>query len=180
MPIREVEGKKLKRDYPPEIIEFAKGLYMRNLSNSEIARKVRETFGCRATDVTIGRWARDEKWNEERGEACLATVQKFVDETSYDIAERTRDQIEAYRTMVRKGMETLEDENKEVKSPVTAASMVDLGIRGERQIIMGVIAVMFIGQIIDIIDEEIKDQQVREKVARKLREVAAEWQDKGM
>lgn len=174
------EKKKPRRWYNPDIIEFAKGLYLRRLSKSEIARQVRDTFDVKTTDYTIARWAKDGEWAKELMEVSTKAITQFQEETSYDIAERTQKQIEAYQAATKKGLDALENEDLKVKRAKDAAEMIDIGVRGERQVVMGVVTILLVGQLIDVLESEIKDPQDRERVARKLREVAAQWADKGM
>ena len=173
-------NKELTRMYSRDVIEFAKGLYLQRISGNKIAQKVRETFNCTVTAKTIMRWINDEGWEEEREKKHINVIQELVDNTPYDIAQRTMDQISAYQLMQKKGLDSLKVEDREVKSPEAAANMIDTGIRGERQISLGFVRLLFVGQVIDVIDSEVRDPDDRARVIRKLRGVAAEWGDKGM
>lgn len=60
----------------------------------------------------------------------------------------------------------------QVRSALEAANMVDLGIKGERRIMAGLLPLAFVEDILAAVKEEIRDDEVLHRIGVRLRRVA--------
>ena len=169
------EGNKRRR-YSNEIVEYAHRRYLENIPNQVIAREIREKWDTKTTDVTVLRWSRRYNWQAEKG-VVLMTSAELIEEEAYDIAEQTKQHVQTYKKLHEKAYDNLD--SVIVKSGKDIAEMIDVGIKGERQVVMGLVAMQFISEVVEVLDTEINDPDDRERVVRKLRELAAKWQTRG-
>ena len=164
-------GRRKKRNYSNDDVQFAKELYLRNLSYNDIAKQMRERTNKKCSPMTVMRWAREFAWDIDKGKAQIVAAAE-LQEGVYDLVKETRDHLDAYKEMREVGQAGL---LTDIKSGKDAADMINMGIRGEREIAMGLMHMAFLADVAQVVEEEIRDPDTRLRIANRFRQLAAKW-----
>ena len=78
-----------------------------------------------------------------------------------------KEQLDSYTTVATKGYRELE--NLHFDRAFDAVKAIDVGIKGQRDVISGLINLQFVQDVLGILVEEIGDQDVLSKIATKLK-----------
>ena len=105
------------------------------------------------------------------------TEEKFlrVPTQQLEYARLQREQLESYTTVAKKGFNELEGLNFD--RAFDAVKAIDLGIKGQRDVISGLINLQFVQDVLGILVEEISDQAVLNKIANKLKALVQNQKD---
>jgi len=155
-----------KKGYPAEVRLFARGLYLQGNSFSECAREVKSQFpSARCNAETIRRWCLNESWDTAKGKVSTAIAEQQEDAVSKMLDEHR----DVYNRIRKKG--ELELDDAEVRSASEAASLIDLGAKGERFAVKELVSIQFVKAVLQIISEEVIDEATRRRIAARLREL---------
>lgn len=159
--------KKLDLKYKDRALE----LYMGGMHIPYIIKKLEEEFGLPIKQSTAYRWVRDGSWKKKRELSSVKAMERMVEGRSYGIAKTTEEQLLAYRKLWKKGDEALS--SLELDKFKDAIEAVDVGIQGERKIMMGMVAVAFVTDVFDAISEEVSDTELLNRIAQRLKKIVA-------
>ena len=84
------------------------------------------------------------------------------------LLKRAEDQIDMYQKMQKKGKDALADDTVTVDKMGDAISLIDTGIKGERQISSGLVSWKYIELVVSIIAEEVKDEDTKRRIAQRI------------
>lgn len=177
-PVEKSDKAKSIEPFSEEMKEMARSMYISGKEIKEILREIRLKTQRPIKTETIMGWAQRGNWTELRDEARQRALAKVIDEISSEKAGLTTAQINAYRKMWARGLSEIEAQT--IFGGLDAAKMVDLGIKGERQIQMGVISVNFVNKLMQILLEEIADETILRKVGLRLKSLAGEMLESGL
>ena len=156
--------------YPPELIEEARKMYVTSqLSCATIAEELSRKTGKYIPGNTVTRWRAQNKWDEDRRALVVQQVSGQGKALDVELDDRTREHLRMYELMVQKGGQALEQVDLTMVKPTEAADIIDRGIKGEREIRSGAIALKLINSVIDILRSEVEDPEVLARVSLKLR-----------
>ena len=144
----------MPKSFGPEVKTRALELYLPNdKSAREIAGMLWEEFEVDVKPTTIYMWARENSWDEHKEEVKAQAIQQVKESSGQRMREK------AARELNHLGFDKAFD----------AAKALDMGIKGERQIMEGMINLQFVQNVLNVLVEEISEEEVLRKIATKLR-----------
>lgn len=160
-------------EYPPEIKAKAKQMYLEGNSISDIAAEVSRLADRNPNRGAIYRWIEDGHWDESRTVVATRVATAVENRAERTVLERVEEHAGIYRKLSQKGVEAIE--NFIAPASMTEATQaIDVGLKGERQAMSGLVSMKFIQKIILILNEEVTDDEVKRKIARRLQDAASE------
>ena len=141
------------------------------LEGDKTAKEIAEVIsrdGVVVAPPTIYSWAKKERWGEQQAVSRYDQQQKLIETEGQKYARLQREQLESYTTVAKKGFNELEGLNFD--RAFDAVKAIDLGIKGQRDVISGLINLQFVQDVLGILVEELGDDQVvLNKIANKLK-----------
>lgn len=159
---------KMPKQFPPEIKERALGLYIKgDKSAREIAEILWDDFATEVKPSTIYLWARDGEWGVQQVEVRTEAIQKVKETEGQRFARTQQEHLNTYESMRHKAGHELEHLNFDKASD--AAKALDMSIKGEREVIKGMINLQFVQNVLSVLVEEINDEDTLKRVAGRLK-----------
>ena len=169
-----------RKGYGPDVKLRAKALWIvGNFTDQQIAQQL-----SIQRPETIGEWRRSEGWDREKAVIQKATEERINQAIAETIAEMNSRHLKEYQLLQTKGVQALKrlDPNKASE----AATMVDVGIKGERLVrgepteVREVRALMHANvQILELVVADVMkvlldSEKIDKRVARQFAEIFAE------
>jgi hypothetical protein len=154
--------------YHEGIIASAKEMYLRYISFNRIADAIFEQTGRKCSQSLVKYWADNQGWAEERNRIMSRVNQEISGRITEEMIERQVKQRELYQKMQRKGEEALDDGMVVVEKMGEAVQLIDTGVKGERQINSALVSLKYIELVVSIISEEVKDEETKRRIAKRL------------
>ena len=154
--------------YTGEVRRFAKGLFLEGTSVNRIVKLLKETYpeAAKLNYETVARWKQQENWETQR-----AAVQRdLAMQTAAKATEVLERQQGVYEQMIDAGEVGIKA--LKPRSLSEAASVADLGMRGQRGAMKELISMDFLKKIVNVLDEEIDDMDTKSRIGARLREIA--------
>ena len=123
--------------------------------------------GVVVTPPTIYAWAKKNRWGEQKDVARYDKQKELVETEGQRYSRLQREQLASYTTVTEKGYKELE--GLHFDRALDAAKAIDMGIKGQREVISGLINLQFVQDVLGILVEEIGDQDVLSRIATKLK-----------
>ena len=152
---------------PPEVRNEAMGLYLEGKSAREIAETVTVNFKTKVTPSTIYSWANAYKWRDTRAVARTDAVTQIQETETQRYSRLQGEHLDTYEELRKKAASELRAHMFD--KPFDAARALDLGIKGERSVMEGMINLQFIQDVMAVLVEEVNDSDVLSRVAFKLK-----------
>ena len=157
----------MPKTFPLPVKERALELYLQGYSTKEVADTIRTEFSNDITQSTIYMWGKQDNWPDKR-KGMFAQSLESIQETEGQRVQRIQqehwDMYGALREKASNELNLLQFDRAS-----DAAKALDLGIRGERQVMEGLINLQFVQSVLSVLVEEITDEDVLKKVAVKLK-----------
>lgn len=141
-------------------------------SAKEIAATVSKQFKVKVAAPTIYVWARDEDWKGQKALVKTEATAVVKESESQRFARMQTEHLDEYERLRQKAVNELSTLTFDRASD--AAKALDLGIRGERVVMEGLINLQFVQDVLNVLIEEIQDQDVIKKVAVRLKTLVQE------
>ena len=141
-------------------------------SAKEIASAISKQFKVRVAAPTIYVWARDEDWKGQKALVKTEATAVVKESESQRFARMQTEHLDEYERLRQKAVNELSTLTFDRASD--AAKALDLGIRGERVVMEGLINLQFVQDVLNVLIEEIQDQDVIKKVAVRLKTLVQE------
>lgn len=141
--------------------DTALALFLTGLSLAKIS----ESTGVPIS--TIQSWKQMGGWQTLKQAVILSTETAIGKDMSKIISKEAEEHIKSYRTMQEKGLEQLVE--RDARSAGEAGELIDKGIKGERDIARGLITYRFVAEIARIIADEVRDEDVKRRIAERLK-----------
>jgi len=152
----------------PEEIRFkAMELFMAGQTIPTIASALATEFGVEVKTSTIYAWAKQYKWKEDKIEARTAAVATIKETETQRYARIQEEHLTDYGRLRKKA--SLELDGHLFDRPFEAAKALDIGIKGERVVMEGMINLTFVQDIMGVLVEEINDSDLLARIAFKLK-----------
>ena len=128
-----------------------------NKTAKEIAKEV-STPDVEVKPVTIYAWAKKDRWGEQKDVARTNEQQKLVESEGQRFARLQQEQLASYTDIATKANRELD--GLTFDTAFAAVKAIDVGIRGQRDVLAGLINLQFVQDVLGILVEEINDQEV--------------------
>ena len=152
----------------PEVREKAMELYLQgDLTAKDISEELQRIFKVDVKVPTIYAWSRDSKWNDKQVEARAESMERVQESESARFARLQKEHLNTYEKIRHQASHDLD--GLTFDRAIEAVRAADIGIQGERQIIEGMINLQFVQDVLNVLVEEVKDQDVLGRVALRLK-----------
>ena len=141
-------------------------------SAKEIASAISKQFKVKVAAPTIYVWARDEDWKGQKALVKTEATAVVKESESQRFARMQTEHLDEYERLRQKAVNELSTLTFDRASD--AAKALDLGIRGERVVMEGLINLQFVQDVLNVLIEEIQDQDIIKKVAVRLKTIVQE------
>ena len=152
----------------PEGIKLrAMELYLQgDKTAKEIATLVSDN-GVVVKPPTIYAWAKKEQWGQQKAVARADSQQKLAETEGQRFARLQREQLESYTVISNKAYRELSELHFD--KAFDAVKAIDVGNKGQREVLSGMINLEFVHDVLAVLVEEVGDQDILNKVALKLK-----------
>ena len=140
------------------------------LGGDKTAREIAEEVSTREIEVkpvTIYAWAKKDKWRQQKDVARSDAQQKIAESEGQRFARLQQEQLTNYTNIAEKANRELE--GLTFDNAFSAVKAIDVGIKGQRDVLGGLINLQFVQDVLGILVEEISDQDVLNRVAVKFK-----------
>tara|TARA_R100000808_G_C2078547_1_gene103274 strand:- start:111 stop:611 length:501 start_codon:yes stop_codon:yes gene_type:complete len=159
----------MPKQFPNEIKLKAMELFLEgSLTAKEIADEV-STEEHVVSPPTIYMWARKEKWGEQKIQEYVDSQTTVAKKKAKDYSEIQEDQMNQYTDMATKASAELKGLTFDRALDATRA--VDIAVKGQREVMQGMINMQFVNDIMDVLLQEIDDKDTVQRIAAKLANV---------
>ena len=141
-------------------------------SAKEIATTVSKEFRVKVAAPTIYVWAKADDWKGQKALVRSDATAVVKESESQRFARMQTEHLNEYERLRSKAVNELSTLTFDRASD--AAKALDLGIRGERIVMEGLINLQFVQDVLNILIEEIPDQDVIKKIALRLKTIVQE------
>ena len=157
----------MPKTFPIAVKERALELYLQGHSPKDIATTLRTEFENNVTQSTVYAWSKQEGWEDRKSEAYVSSLERIQETEGQKINRIQQEHFDTYEGLRHKAAHELE--LLQFDRAADAAKALDLGIRGERQVMEGLINLQFVQSVLVVLVDEITDENVLRRVASKLK-----------
>ena len=157
----------MPKTFPLEVKERALEIYLQGYSPKDIAESLRDEFANDVTQSTVYAWVQQEGWEEKKQLVYAESLAQIQESEGQKINRIQQEHWDGYSSLRHKAMHELDLLQFDKASD--AAKALDLGIRGERQVMEGLINLQFVQNVLEVLVDEIHDEDVLRRVAMKLK-----------
>ena len=133
----------------------------------DIADLVTKQFNVVVKPSTIYAWANQFKWGETRAVSRANAVEQVKETETQRFSRLQEEHLSTYENLRRKASSELNVQTFD--RAFDAAKALDLGIKGERQVMEGLISLQFIQDVMGVLVDEVKDADTLNRIALKLK-----------
>jgi len=141
----------------------------------EIASQV-SVNGVVVTPSTIYAWAKREKWRTQKAVARTEQQQKLAESEGQRFARLQREQLDSYTVATNKAYRELAELHFD--RAFDAVKAIDIGIKGQRDVLSGLINLQFVQDVLGVLVEEVSDQNILNSVAMKLKTLVQQQEER--
>ena len=142
----------------------------------EIALEVSQN-GVTVQPPTIYAWAKKERWDEQKAVAHTDQQQKIAESEGQRFVRLQQEQLDNYEVATKKAYRELD--GLHFDRAFDAIKAMDIGIKGQREVIAGLINLQFVQDVLGVLVEEISDQTTLNKIAMKLKTLVQQQEESG-
>lgn len=158
----------MPKSFGLEVKSRALELYLPgNKSAREIVDILKEEFEIDIKATTIYLWAKQHEWNTEKQEIHIEAFQQVKESSGQRFSRVQQEHLQEYEQLRQKAAGELS--HLSFDKAFDAAKALDLGIKGERVVMEGMINLQFVQNVLNVLVEEISDEALLRKVAFRLR-----------
>ena len=163
--------------YIPDSVKLeAMQLYLEGGKTAkEIAEEISTNNNVVVKPPTVYAWAKKDNWKEQKAVARVDEQQKVAETNGQKFVRLQEEQLQSYTSVINKGYRELSE--LDFDRALDAARAIDIGAKGQREILSGMINLQFVQDVLAILVEEIPDQDVLNKIAVKLKTLHQQQED---
>ena len=152
---------------PHEVRNKAMELFLEGKPAKDIANVVTTDFKVVVKPSTIYSWAKQYRWGETRAVVRTDALEQIKETETQRYSRLQEEHLDTYEGLRKKA--AFELKAHIFDKPFDAARALDLGIKGERSVMEGMINLQFIQDVMSVLVEEINDSDTLSRVAFKLK-----------
>jgi hypothetical protein len=142
-------------------------LYLEGKAAKDIAAVITKDSDVTVKPSTIYAWANQYKWGDTRTVARADAVVQIKESETQRYARLQEEHLDSYEGLRKKAASELQAHMFD--KPFDAARALDLGIKGERAVMEGMMNLQFIQDVMSVLLDEIQDKDVLGRIAVKLK-----------
>ena len=152
---------------PEEVKMKAMELFMEGKTVPVISKMLFESFATEVKIPTIYAWVKQFKWKDNKQVARADAVAAIQESETQRFARIQQEHLSDYGKLRHKAASELDGHMFD--RPFEAARALDIGIKGERTVMEGMINLQFVQDIMSVLVEEITDPDTLQRIAFKLK-----------
>jgi len=152
---------------PEEIRLKAMELFMEGKTVPTISAELVDKFNVEVKVPTIYAWVKQYKWKDDKIEARTAAIEIIKETETQRYTRLQQEHLHDYGRLRKKASSELDGHLFD--RPFDAAKALDIGIKGERVVMGGMINLQFVQDIMSVLIEEISDSDILQRIAFKLK-----------
>tara|TARA_R100000008_G_C3509359_1_gene127994 strand:- start:195 stop:695 length:501 start_codon:yes stop_codon:yes gene_type:complete len=165
----------MPKHIPEEIKLKAMELFLKgDKTAKQIAEEI-STAEHKVAPPTIYMWAKKERWGEQKAVAIADRQTELAETEGERFARLQAAQLDGYTEIANKA--TREMTSLHFDRALDAARAADIGIKGQREVLQGMINLEFVQDIMNILIEEITDQETLQRIGVKLKAIEQKHRD---
>ena len=157
----------MPKTFPIAVKERALELYLQGHSSKDISTTLRTEFDNNVTQSTVYAWIKQDGWEERKAQVYVSSLEKIQESEGQKINRLQHEHFDSYESLRHKAIHELE--LLQFDRAADAAKALDLGIRGERQVMEGLINLQFVQSVLSVLVDEIGDEAVLMRISVKLK-----------
>jgi len=157
----------MPKTFPLPVKNKALELYLQGYSSKDVADSLRTEFSNNVTQSTVYAWIKEGEWELKKNENYTNGLVKIQETEGQKLNRIQQEHWDNYGDLRQKAIHELEHLPFDKASD--AAKALDLGIRGERQVMEGLVNLQFVQNVLEVLVDEIKDEEVLRRIALKLK-----------
>ena len=157
----------MPKTFPLAVKERALELYLQGSSPKDVSEVLRNEFTNDVTQSTVYAWVKQEGWEEKKNLVYAESLIQIQETEGQKINRIQQEHWDDYSKLRHKATHELDVLQFDKASE--AAKALDLGIRGERQVMEGLISLQFVQNVLEVLVDEITDEDMLRRVALKLK-----------
>ena len=146
-----------------------------NKTAKEIAEEI-STPEIEVKPVTIYAWAKKDRWGEQKDVARTNEQQKLVETEGQRFARLQQEQLTNYTEVAEKAQRELK--GLTFDRAEAAVRAIDIGIRGQRDVLNGLINLQFVQDVLGVLVSKIDDQTLLDEIAIELKTLIQNQEEK--
>lgn len=157
----------MPKHIPEEIKMQVMKLFLRGDKTVKEIAKIVSKNGIMVTAPTIYSWAKKDNWLGQKAVAITDKQQKIAETEGQKFARLQQEQLENYTDVTKKAYKELN--TLRFDKPFDAVKALDIGIKGQREVVSGLVNLQFVQDVLSILIEEISDQDILNRIAIKMK-----------
>ena len=158
----------MPKTIPVEVKERAFELYLSGDNTvPEIVNILDGEFDVKVKAPTIYEWTKQEDWVGQRALARTRGIESLSENESQRFARLQTEQLDTYEQISAKAYRELK--GLTFDNALAAVRAIDTGIRGQRDVMEGMINLQFVQDILGVLVEEINDKDTLNRIAVRLK-----------
>jgi|TARA_R110000824_G_scaffold308101_1_gene495654 hypothetical protein len=155
--------------FSPKIKELAHKLYLEGQSAADISAAIQKKHKSQVGVSTIYQWVQANDWKVSKAVARTASLEQLQESETLRFHRIQQEHLDVYGKLRTKAATELD--MLQFDRAFDAAKALDVGIKGERNVIEGLINLHFIQEIMGVLVEEIQDRDILARIAVRLKTV---------
>ena len=165
----------MPKHIPEEIKLKAMRMYLKGDQSAKQIAEELSVNGVIVSPPTIYAWAKKEHWGDQKAVAIADQQQKIAETEGQRYARMQTEQLDNYSQIAGQASEDLK--GLQFDRALDAARAADIGIKGQRDVLQGMINLEFVQDIISVLIEEISDQETLQRIGIKLKTIEQKHRD---
>jgi len=151
-----------KKQWDREVRNNARDLYLTGSTVTEIAAELEIPV------PTIRYWQNKDNWTDSKRNLELSTNDSTLDEISGTLTRSRSQAMQDYLRIQEVAKDGIYDEELRFRDKKQAVDALAIGLKGERELLNQNVSMQLILEIAKVLDEEITDPFIRQRVGNKL------------
>ena len=149
------------------------------LVGDKTAKEIASEISKDGVDVkppTIYAWAKKEGWGQQKAVARTDQQQKIAESEGQKFARLQKQHLDNYEVATQKAFSELN--GLHFDRAFDAIKAIDIGIKGQRDVLGGLINLQFVQDVLGVIVDEITDQDILNRIAVKLKTLVQQQEER--
>jgi len=157
----------MPKTLPPQIKLEAMKLYLEGQTAAHIAETLISKHNINMNPSTVYAWAKKGQWGQSKTLARADAIEQVQETETQRYARLQGEHLDIYEKLRTKASTELDGHMFD--RAFDAAKALDLGIKGERTVMEGMINLQFIQDVMNVLVEEVADNEALKRIAFKLK-----------
>ena len=154
--------KEAKKQWNREVRDNARDLYLTGYSVTQIASELEVPV------PTVRYWQNKDNWTDSKKNLALSSNDSTLDEITGSLTRSRSQAMQDYLRIQEVAKDGIYDDELRFRDKKQAVDALAIGLKGERELLNQNVSMQLILEIAKVLDEEIKDPFIRQRVGNKL------------